>query len=86
MKPIELQIFFHTENTSRLNELGVRTDIAKTELRPMTFDNIKAISPYYEGGNDFCAIHTNGTEYICNMPYHSLKKILYHENLWRTKR
>jgi len=62
---ITLPILKHTEETEKLESLGIDFDDDKFEIENITFYKIYAISPI---GN-FCAIHTNGTEYVCTHSY-----------------
>ena len=77
MTPLELPIFHHTDSTAQAKELGLDYDIEDTQIRPVTFYHINAVSPYSESLEDInnpqlSAIHSNGTEYICPIPYEKL--------------
>lgn len=73
---IELEIFHHSDETASLKSLGVDYDISECLIIKMAFLKIDAISPYIENGTNYSSIHTNGSEYICNLNYNELKKRL----------
>ena len=62
---ITLPILKHTEETEKLENLGIDFNDDQYEIEYITFYRIYAISPM----NNFCSIHTNGTEYICTQSY-----------------
>lgn len=76
MKQIDLEIFFHNDTTSTFKDIGIQYDLSDCEKRVMTFYNINAISPYIDGGNEYCSIHSNGSEFICNATYSVVRNLL----------
>lgn len=77
-KMIELKIFYKPEDEVELEAMGIesRTPIQECPLRSMLFIEIANIAPYYEDGMEFCIIASNSAEYICNMKYSQVKKII----------
>ena len=76
MKPLELEIFFHSEETATLRKLEVDYDLSDCETRKMTFYKINAVSPYLDGDNEFCSIHSNGSEFIANASYNVVRNLI----------
>ena len=78
MKPIELHIFYLTEDQNTLAEIGLvieYDDFDKFELRPETFYHINSIAPYRHNGEyKYTKIFANGNYCICNLPYKELKR------------
>lgn len=73
---IELQIFFYTEDTHALEKVGIPTSLEANELRPMMFYNIDAIAPHIDGEKEYCAVHTSGKEFICNLTFMEVKELI----------
>jgi len=76
MKPIELQIFHHTDLTSVYSKASIEYTMDECETRLMTFYQINGISPWYENDKEYTEIHANGTCYICPLTYLETKKII----------
>lgn len=67
---LKLEIFFNTEETSTLRNVGVDYTLRHCTKREMTFYNVNAISPYVDDdGEEYCTIHANGDEFIANASY-----------------
>ena len=74
---IEIDVFFHTDSTENLSNLGIDYDIQKCEVRRMTVYNVNAISPYLNtNGMEYCSIHCNGSEFICVESYDTIKQMM----------
>ena len=73
---IELDVFFHSDESYALKSCGVDYSLDSCDTRKMTFYQINAISPYLEDGQEYSSIHTNGAEYIATIKYGELKKML----------
>lgn len=67
--PIKLPIFYHTDNTRKLEsmEMDDSFSIEECDEKEMTFYVVNAVAPYEENGITYSSIHTNGTMFIC--PY-----------------
>lgn len=77
MKPIELPVFFHTDETASMIKLDIDCKISDNEIRPVTFYNIESISPYYdslEDGMEYCKVYTASDYFIANITYKDLKQ------------
>lgn len=75
MNGIELEIFYHTDETRALGGLDIDYDLSDCEKRKMTFYHINAIGPYIDEKRErkFCSIHTNNSEYISPLSYEEIK-------------
>lgn len=74
MNPLHLSIFFFTEETHSLEKVGITTSLEMNELREMTFYNVDCIAPHIDGDKEYCAIHSGGKEFICNLSYVEVNK------------
>lgn len=70
---ITLDIFFHTEETSNMEDAGLDYDIEDCEIRQITFYQISHIKPRKEGKKWFTAICANATEYVSPITYDKVK-------------
>mgnify|MGYP003404615833 CR=1 FL=1 len=73
MKPIELNILFHTEDTAKASELNIDTPLANYIVKKMTFYSICAISPCTEDAGKYSFIYSGADEFICTDSYEVLK-------------
>lgn len=80
MRPIELPIFHHTDESHTLKDCGIDYSIQDCEIRQITFYHISAISPYKEGDKEYGCVHSNGQEFICKWDYETTKRLI-HENI-----
>jgi len=69
---IELNILFHSDQTSQLKDIGIGYDLEDCETRKMMFYNINSISVYLDNGKEYASIHANGTEYVCVDDYQTV--------------
>jgi hypothetical protein len=77
MKPIEIEVLWHTDETRQLADLELNFEAAKLEHRKMTFYNIDAISPnHWDEENDFTNIHSSGDKWIAPYSYNFVKKLI----------
>jgi len=67
MNYVTLPIYFHTNDTTSLRELGIAYKLSDCEIRQMEFFTIGAISDYVDDSIDekLTSIFTNGYEFIC---------------------
>ena len=70
---IELDIYYNTDETSKLEELEIKVDLDDCELKKTLFITIDAVSPY-EGNRTL--IYSSGDIFVCALSYKELKKIL----------
>ena len=77
IKEVELEVFFHTDETETSSEIGVDFDYADCDTRMMTFYNINGIYPHKNNGITYCGVLCNGSEFICVQHYETVKKILH---------
>lgn len=80
MKPIELPILFHTEETRDLQKLGIECDEIDCKIRNQTFFNIEFISVRL-ANEKHSIVGCNGDEFVCVLNYETLKQKLLHENI-----
>lgn len=76
MKPIQLNVFHHSDETSTFKDVGMDYKLSDCEVRPIIFYNINAISPYIIDESEHCAIHTNNSEYICVLSFSEVAKLI----------
>jgi len=83
MKPIELPVFFLTDEQHALEKAGIEVeedDFDTFDQRPLTFYQISAVEPYKNKGEyKFCKVYSNGDYWICNIKYNDLKRKLERE-------
>ena len=74
-----LPIYFHTNDTSSLKELGIEYKLSDCQIREIDFFNIGAISDYIDDSieESLTSIFSNGFEFICVLDRkQTLQKIL----------
>lgn len=77
MKPIELDVYFHTDETQGKRELNLPYNYNECEVRRALFFNIAAITTEIsDDGAENCIIHTGGDNFSVPYEYKELKKIL----------
>ena len=76
MKPIDIDIYHHTEDTETWQRIGVDYPISNAVLRKITFYNINAVSQCFDGDVEYSAIHANGNEYCCPLTKDELNKLI----------
>lgn len=80
MKPIKLDVYHHTEETSTAKNVGMDYSMDDCELYTIIFYNIDAISPYYEKDKEFACIHCGGDEFISPYNMSELEEIIAKHN------
>ena len=77
MQSIELDVFYHSDETRSLDDIGIAFDWDDLETRKITFYNIDAISPH-KVDNEFLysKIFIGGEIFICNKHYNELKSLI----------
>jgi len=63
-----LPIVFNTEETLIRSNLDLDVDVSDCVIKSMVFYTINAISVYIEAGMSYTMIHSNGDDFICNLP------------------
>jgi hypothetical protein len=77
MLPIELPIYFNTDETDNLEKMGLDSHVSNCEVRILTFYNINAIGPSKEDdGFEFSLIYTGDASFSCVHTYEQLKQLL----------
>ena len=77
MIPIELPIYFNTDETDSMVKMGLDSHVANCEIRTLTFYNINAIGPAEEDdGFKFSLIYLGGDSFSCVHTYEVLKELL----------
>lgn len=76
MKPLELPIFHHNDQTSSLSELGIDFNVEDCTIKSMTFYSINAIGIDTQDGKDYGLIFSNGDSFTSPLSYEELKKKL----------
>lgn len=65
-----------TDQADSLKDMGMEFSLDQCELRYVIFYHINCISPYLYEGQEYCSIHTNGTEYICRYSVKCVEALL----------
>jgi hypothetical protein len=77
MLPIELEIYFNTEETTNLEKMGLGAHVKNCEVRLMTFFSINAIGSAEElDGFEYGIIHTGDESFSSVLTYKELKEKL----------
>jgi hypothetical protein len=77
MRPIELDVYFHTEETQSKKELGLPYNYIDCEVRRSLFFNIDAVTTEIsDNGVENCIIHSGGDNFSVPYEYKELKGIL----------
>ncbi len=77
MLPIELEIYFNTDETENLEKMGIDYDVRNCEKRLMTFYTINAIGFTKEkDGFEHGLIYTGDQSFSSVLNYTELKQLL----------
>jgi hypothetical protein len=77
MLPIELPIYFNTEETANLEKMGIDSHVKNCEIRLMTFFAINAIGSAKEpDGFEYGIIYTGDESFSSVYTYKELKELL----------
>jgi len=77
MLPIELEIYFNTEETENLEKMGLDYHVNNCEKRLMTFYNINAIGSHKEkDGFEHGVVYTGDESFSSVLTYKELKEVL----------
>jgi hypothetical protein len=77
MLPIELEIYFNTDETDNLQKMGLDSHVSNCETRLMTFYTINAIGSAKESdGFEHGLIYTGDESFSSVLTYEQLKKVL----------
>jgi len=77
MLPIELPIYFNTEETANLEKMGIDSHVKNCEIRLMTFFAINAIGSAKEpDGFEYGIIYTGDQSFSSVLTYKELKESL----------
>jgi hypothetical protein len=73
---IEIDVFFHTDQTRNLQQMDMDFHITDCEIRKATFIQIVGFSPVKEkDGYEYANIHTATGDFATPLSYEELKKI-----------
>ena len=77
MLPIELPIYFNTDETDNLSKMGLDSHVTNCEIKLVTFFNINAIgSAKEDDGFEYSLIYTGDESFACTYTYEELKALL----------
>jgi hypothetical protein len=77
MPPIELEIYFNTEETKNLEKMGLDSHVNNCETKFMTFFSINAIGSAKEpDGFEYGVIYTGDESFSSVLTYSQLKEKL----------
>ncbi len=71
---LKLPIFFHTEETSSLEDMGLESSVNSCEVENVIFYHIDAIHAFKE--KDKTTIISSGQTFICNLPVEEVEKLI----------
>ena len=78
MKKIVLPIYFHTDNSQIMADIGVKYDLEACEVRNVTFYHINLITPYKEDGSVLgTMIHSNGDMFLTYLSPEQVEVIIH---------
>lgn len=80
---IELEVFFHSEDTLQKKNAGMEYSVLECDARKRTFYVIESISPYFDDESEtwLCSIISAGTEYIAaTKSYEEIKQLIHESN------
>jgi hypothetical protein len=77
MRPIKLPIFFHTDNTSTLKDVGVEYPLTECDIRELTFYHIGAIGEHHDGDDRYTSIFCDGYEFVCTLKINVVEQMIY---------
>ena len=73
--PLRLPTLHHTEESARAQKMGIESPLSSCEVKEIIFYHVDAISPYTDtDGTEYSSIHTNGSEYLIDMPLDQLEQ------------
>lgn len=75
-RPLKINCYFNTPETSSLEDLGLDPSIDDAELREVFFLNVDIIKPYKEKEKWYSIIQTGGAQYITPIQYNELIALL----------
>lgn len=77
MKPLEIDCFFNTDQTTQLKKLDIDYPIADCEKRKVTFYAINGITTFIDtDGTEYGEIHIGDSQFITPLKYVELKKLI----------
>jgi hypothetical protein len=77
MLPIELPIYFNTDETANLEKMGLDSHVKNCEVKLMTFFAINAIGSAKESdGFEYGIIYTGDESFSSVLTYKELKELL----------
>ena len=72
----EVVVYFHNDNTAKLQKLDIDYPLKVCATRKMTFYNVDAISPANDtDGSEYGVIHTPADDFATPLTYKQLKEI-----------
>ena len=73
---VEIEVYYHTDQTSSLQKMDMGFHITDCETRVMTFCSIIGFAPVVEeDGFTYCKIYTGAGEFSTPLKYEELKKL-----------
>lgn len=79
MKPLEIEVFFHTDQTTSLRDLDIQYNLSDCDVRKVTFYRIDAIGIFIDDDADkseYSSIYSSGNTFNCPLKYAELKKLV----------
>lgn len=76
---LELEIFYHSEETLQKKDAGIDYSILECDTRPRTFYEISSITTWEDekSGQWFCEIVSGDKDFIATKSYEEIKEIIH---------
>jgi len=71
-----IPIYYNTESTTTLNDLGIEYNLSDCDIRDVIFLQINAIGRYIENDIEGTTIYANGVEFISPLKINEIRKLI----------
>lgn len=77
---IIIPIYYNTESTTTLNDLGIEYNLSDCDIRDVIFLHINVIGRYIEDDIEGTTIYANGREFISPLKINEVKELYEQSN------
>jgi hypothetical protein len=71
-----IPIYYNTESTKTLNDLGIEYNLSDCDIRDVIFLHINVIGRYIEDDIEGTTIYANGREFISPLKINEVRKLI----------
>jgi hypothetical protein len=71
-----IPIYYNTESTKTLNDLGIEYNLSDCDIRDVIFLHINVIGRYIEDDIEGTTIYANGREFISPLKINEIRKLI----------